>query len=123
MSKEIDQLLATDREFSQLSQAKGASYAFSQYLIKDSIMLPANKNPAKGVAAISRDMQTDEDETLTWEPQDGRISRFGDMGYTWGFYTVTLGNGKQIKGKYLNIWLKQPDGGWKVAVDMGNSNP
>lgn len=26
-------------------------------------------------------------------------------------------------GKYLNIWEKDADGNWKVAVDMGNSSP
>jgi len=26
-------------------------------------------------------------------------------------------------GKYLNVWLRQSDGTWKVRVDMGNKNP
>jgi ketosteroid isomerase-like protein len=26
------------------------------------------------------------------------------------------------KGKYVEIWKKQPDGSWKCAVDMFNSD-
>ncbi len=123
MSKETEELLAADRAFSRLSQEKGASHAFAQYLVKDAIMLPNNQNPVTGVEAISQAMQTDEKEVLTWEPQTAIVARSGDLGYTWGMYTITLENGKEIKGKYLNIWRKQSDGKWKVAVDMGNSNP
>lgn len=68
-------------------------------------------------------MKTDKNEVLTWKPQDGLISKSKDFGYTWGFYTVSLTNGKKIKGKYLNIWSKQANGVWKVMVDMGNLNP
>jgi ketosteroid isomerase-like protein len=48
------------------------------------------------------------------------------MGWTWGRYTATSPgeNGEMVSshGKYLNIWIKDDEGNWRVLVDMGNSN-
>ena len=49
-----------------------------------------------------------------------------DLGYTIGTYHMQLpdgdGNVVEIEGKYLSVWKRQPDGRWKIAVDMFNSN-
>ena len=48
------------------------------------------------------------------------------MGYTLGNYEMSFNDpaGKPVndKGKYVSIWAKQPDGKWKVVVDMFNSD-
>ncbi len=45
------------------------------------------------------------------------------MGWTWGVYQIIV-DGKQVSnGKYVNIWTLQPDGSWKVRMDMGNQEP
>jgi ketosteroid isomerase-like protein len=33
------------------------------------------------------------------------------------------GTVRRATGKYLNVWKKQPDGSWKVLVDIGNEDP
>jgi ketosteroid isomerase-like protein len=48
------------------------------------------------------------------------VANSGDMAYTVGFYTV--GNPPIDKGKYLEVWKKQPDGSWKAIVDTFNSD-
>jgi len=49
------------------------------------------------------------------------------MGWTWGKYVLSFNDEDGVEqkryGKYLNIWTRQEDGQWKVAVDMGNSSP
>ena len=32
------------------------------------------------------------------------------------------GNPVEIDGKFMTVWKKQPDGTWKIAVDMFNAN-
>lgn len=45
----------------------------------------------------------------------------GDMAYQIGTYAVTGANSPE-QGKFLNILRRQPDGTWKVAVSMFNSD-
>lgn len=119
---ELQLLLATDKEFSDMSKEKGAAEAFAAYVTEDAIMLPNNGNPLTGIAAIYKSMSLGKNESLVWDPQGGKVSESSDMGYTWGIYTLSLETGKSVTGKYLNVWVKQ-NGTWKVEVDMGNNNP
>lgn len=120
----VDELLQTDKEFSQLSVKEGAAYAFSQYLTSDAIMLPQNKLPVFGIKSIYDSInKPNSKDILSWEPIKGEVSNSGDFGYTWGGYLLILSNGEKIKGKYLNVWVKENNGSWKVKVDMGNTNP
>jgi ketosteroid isomerase-like protein len=72
-------------------------------------------------------LPADADFELKWEPQSAEVSGSGDMGYTWGFYTLSAKQyGYKIlvrRGKYLNIWKKDDQNQWRVMVDMGNHNP
>jgi ketosteroid isomerase-like protein len=125
LEKEKANLVQTDMDFSQASVEKGAAEAFKMYLAEDAIQLPTRANPIVGRDAIFENMSKNSGSyMLAWEPRDAVVAQSGDMGYTWGFYTMTYtdenGEVKKSPGKYLNIWKKQADGSWKVAVDMGN---
>lgn len=61
---------------------------------------------------------------LTWQPQMAFASAAGDLGYTLGtwqsrHYTAD-GRAAVATGKYVTIWRKHADGGWKVVFDGGN---
>ena len=62
--------------------------------------------------------------SLSWSPSVADAG--GDLGYTIGTYHMEVqdpeGNPLAIDGKYMTVWKKQPDGSWKVAVDMFNAN-
>lgn len=125
---EKEKLLQTDKEFAKFSVDNGAGAAFNQYLTEDALELPAGRNPIEGRENIVKLMNEGQDTyTLDWSPQFAEVSKSGELGYTWGFYTLTYNdeNGKEQRnyGKYLNIWKKQLNGDWKVAVDMGNQSP
>lgn len=64
--------------------------------------------------------------SLEYTPQMAEVGGAADLGYTIGTYHMTLpdsdGSISEIDGKYLTIWKRQPDGSWKVAVDMFNTN-
>jgi ketosteroid isomerase-like protein len=126
--KESELLMQADKDFAILSVESGAAEAFNQYLTNDALQLPAGKNPVHGRNSIYDNMKANQDKyTLNWSPQYAEVSKSGELGYTWGTYTLTFldeaGEDQKSDGKYLNIWKKQEDGSWKVAVDMGNESP
>jgi ketosteroid isomerase-like protein len=128
-SKAIEVLIQSDRDFAEMSLKVGAAEAFNTFLSDSAIELPAGDNPISGRETIYQQMKRSEDSyTLAWDPQFGDVSDSGEMGYTWGNYTVSV-NGeksdsvKKSYGKYLNVWKKNDAGIWKVVVDMGNASP
>ena len=64
--------------------------------------------------------------SLEYSPAIADVGGAADLGYTIGTYHMKLpgsdGIIADIDGKYLTIWKRQPDGTWKVAVDMFNAN-
>jgi ketosteroid isomerase-like protein len=69
------------------------------------------------------------DPTLTihWEPRIAEVSKSRDLGYTSGPYEFTSkdtqGNVVTRRGSFVTIWRKQPDGVWKVELDIGAPAP
>ena len=121
-------LLSTDQQFAQMSLDKGAGEAFNHYLTDDAMGMSPKQHPVIGREKLYGEMKVgQEDYVLAWEPQRAEVSRSEDMGWTWGTYILSFldeaGVEQKRYGKYLNIWEKQDDGEWKVAVDMGNSSP
>ncbi len=64
--------------------------------------------------------------SLKWSPAMADVGGAADLGYTIGTYHMKLpgsdGSIVEIDGKYLSIWKRQPDGNWKIAADMFNTN-
>jgi len=57
------------------------------------------------------------------------VARSGDLGYTWGTFTiaprtVTTGGRGQSQtvniqaGFYVRVWVRERNGAWKVALDV-----
>ena len=121
------ELLQADRDFAALSADSGAANAFRHYMAVNAIQMPDGAMPMYGRDSIYASLAPfDGRYTLTWEPQLAEVSRSGDMGWTWGIYKgiyVDAQDSSHIShGKYVNVWKKQPDGQWRVRVDIGNKN-
>ena len=120
-------LLSVDREFSQMSVDKGAAEAFNFYLADSAIELSAGSMPVFGRENIYIEMEPEQKlYKLEWQPQKAEVAESGELGYTWGFYTLSSpdssGVERQVDGKYLNVWKKDDEGNWKVMIDIGNTN-
>ena len=54
------------------------------------------------------------------------VARSGDLAYSQGSYQFTVNNaqGSPVtdRGKFVIVWKKQPDGSWKAAADIFNSD-
>jgi len=120
-------LLEADRAFARASAEQGAAAAFAQFLAEDALSLPNGGAPQRGRESIVEEMRAGPAITLEWTPREAEVAGSGELGWTWGVYTVSVpqqeGGVRTRSGKYLNVWRRQADGEWKVIVDMGNQDP
>jgi ketosteroid isomerase-like protein len=119
----LDSLVSSERAFSAHSVEKGMRDAFLAYLADDAVIfrpLPINGKQ-------SWESRAPEPGTLIWEPSFAEIAATGDLGYTtgpWEFRPPAAGSGAVpdsaiAHGHFVSVWRKQPDGAWKVIVDIG----
>ncbi|MBA2250166.1 MAG: DUF4440 domain-containing protein [Chitinophagaceae bacterium] len=115
-----DDLITTDLQFSEMSRQHGMKKAFIEYIENEGVLLRPNHPPIVGADAIEFLSQSvDSSYTLTWKPSAADIAVSGDLGYTYGIYTLHLRD-TAMQGTYVSIWKKQSDGKWKFVVDSGN---
>ncbi len=103
--------------------------AFLSFCLDDARLLPPAAPMASGkdeIRAVMAALQELPGYSLEWSPMTAEVGGAGDLGYTIGTYRMEYrepgGDPLVIDGKYLTVWKRQPDGGWKVAVDMFNAN-
>ena len=117
------EVLAADKAFCEASKRDGMQSAFLGVITPDAKLLGDSRYGADAVRDTF--MQLPPTATLTWEPAYVDVSSSGDLGYTWGRYTLTLpsvtkGGPPSIRmGSYVTVWRRQPGGAWKVVLDGG----
>jgi len=121
-------LLQVDRDFAQSGVAKNLD-RFMNYVAEDvrfysaGVMLtgklPFREAWTKGFA--------DPNWNISWAPLYAEAAQSADLGYTTGSFEIheksSDGTPLVRKGSYVTIWRKQPDGSWKVALDIGSFVP
>lgn len=85
------------------------------------------KEVSRGRDAVSKAWLpyfTDRSLFLKWHPTQVEVSSSADLGYSIGEYQRIgkdrSGNPETATGSYVSIWRKQPDGKWKVVLDIGS---
>ena len=62
----------------------------------------------------------------SWQTTKIEVSRSGDLAYSYGPQQTTVddaeGNPVTDQQKWVAVWKKQPDGSWKCAALILNSN-
>jgi ketosteroid isomerase-like protein len=124
VAAEKESILKTDREFSEYSSKNGMKKAFLLFGDESMVMLRENSMPVIGKAAF-KNLYKDFDDsemTMVWEPLFADVSASGDLGYSYGIYTMTIKSDslKTEKGTYLSIWKKDSTGSWKFVLDTSN---
>jgi hypothetical protein len=114
-------IIAADKAFSAISVKAGPKEAFREYFGSDGKLLNVDRTGKDGVSDLF--VQYPSNATLSWEPAFAEVSSSGDMGYTWGRYTLIIPSGKKgvnplvQVGNYVTIWKHMAIGGWKVVLD------
>ncbi|MFC2125846.1 hypothetical protein ACFLU5_13645, partial [Bacteroidota bacterium] len=77
--------------------------------------------PVKGLTTIKELYKKIDDSKFqfTWEPLDAIVSESGDLGYTYGIYTMITGE-KENKGTYVSIWRIGENNEYELVFDTGN---
>lgn len=116
------EMMQADRAFSALSEQKGLRTAFMEYIDSNGVLLRPGTIPL--AAGDAMDFITQSNDTgfiMTWEPRDAGLASSGDLGYTYGVYSLRPSQTDTvIYGSYVSIWKKQSGGKWKFVLQSGN---
>lgn len=116
----MQDMVDTDRAFSEDCLKNGMKKSFLEFVADDAVLLRPDQLPiVDGDVIKFLSAQEDTSFTMSWEPSGADLSASNDMGYTYGVYTVVTKD-TTLKGTYLSIWKKQINGKWKFVLDTGN---
>jgi ketosteroid isomerase-like protein len=118
-------MAGTEREFAKAATVKGWRDAFLEFFADDAIAFAPDVTSAKDRLRKQPSTPFSEFE-LVWEPRLGDVAASGDLGWLTGPSTSidhTTKDRKPGHGCYLSIWRKQPDGKWRVFIDVGAGAP
>jgi len=116
-----------DAAWVQAAQTKQVD-AWIAFYSGDAVVLPPNEKIAITREAIRKSVSgllSLPELSITWQPTKIEVARSGDLGYVYGTFSINWNeHGKKAfdNGKLVEIWKKQPDGGWKCIVDTWNSD-
>lgn len=121
-TKDRISLLEADKAFSDLSAKVGMKAAFIEYIDSNGVLLRSDNIPIAGAMAIDYLIQyNDTGFSLIWQPHHAVVSSSGDLGYTYGIYSVKVpSRDTAIYGNYVHIWKRNQNGKWKFVLDSGN---
>jgi ketosteroid isomerase-like protein len=95
----------------------------------DAVLLPPNAPIAKDQKSIRESWAglLSENTSLSWTVSKVEAAKSGELAYLYGAYRLSFKDPKggpavNDLGKMVEIWKKQPDGGWKCIVDVFNSD-
>ena len=114
-------LLKTDIAFSQLAEEKGRNAAFIEYADSGATMLRAFSMPINGKDSIINLLGRHPDSTfvISWIPIYADVARSGDLGYTYGTYSIAAKDKEKTGGTYCTIWRKDTNNKWKYTLGTG----
>lgn len=118
---EREAILAADRAWSETADDADA---FAAAFTEDGVLIPPGDVSAWGSEAIrtAHSELLDSGGSVEWSASSASVSECGDLGYSIGDFEVSTGAGGATLGEYVTIWRKQPDGEWKVEVDVASSS-
>jgi ketosteroid isomerase-like protein len=115
----LTSLIEAERAFSKASEEKGIRDAFLTYLAEKAIVF--RPGPVLGRPVYEK-MDPANQAALTWLPEVAEVSAGGDLGWTSGPYQLRKAREEKEPsgyGHYVSVWRRQPDGSWKVILDIG----
>jgi ketosteroid isomerase-like protein len=125
---EVSLLMQADRDFDVAVAQRGLE-AWVSFFAPNGSMISDTLHPVTGPAEVRKRMApafADSSFSLRWSPTRADILIPGLIGYTVGRYERFKNDptGRRVRstGTYTTIWMKQPDGSWKVVLDTGEDD-
>jgi len=121
----LTEMVRTEQRFAARALVVGWKQAFLEYFADDAVGFNgAQTAPAKSL--LRKQPDPPKDLRILWEPRYGDIAASGDLGYLTGpvrTINPARNNGQPRHSIYASVWKRQPDGAFKVAMDMGVNTP
>jgi uncharacterized protein (TIGR02246 family) len=118
----------TDVEWMEAGQAKDLDRWVS-FHTDDALLFLPNAPLVTGkeaIRAVVSDLLSTPGYEGSWETTKVEVARSGDLAYSYGPQETTVndaeGNPVTDRQKWVAVWKKQPDGSWKCAVLILNSD-
>jgi ketosteroid isomerase-like protein len=108
-----DRALMTNAAATPLADVYKRVLAGDGRVYRDGVM------PMVGDAAV-RWLASSADRRMTGESLNAEAARSGDLGYTYGRYTLTPSDpaGDPERGHYVRVWTRTRSGQWKLALEV-----
>jgi ketosteroid isomerase-like protein len=126
--KALREMVETERAFAALGAEKGVRESFFKFFGEEGISF--SPHPGKFRENARRNPQPNPppplEFKLEWWPVYGDVADSGELGYNTGPTLVTDRTAQHRPprhGYFFSVWKMQPDGAWRVAVDMGSDTP
>jgi len=124
IAKWKNEILKTEKEFTEMAQKDGISIAFLTFAADDAVVM-RNNSLMIGKKSLRKNFKNKESDSsgnsLKWKPDFVDVASSGDLGYTYGKYVFTTidstGNTKVVEGVFHTVWKRQPDGKWRFVWD------
>jgi ketosteroid isomerase-like protein len=122
-------LMNVDKKWSETAAQKGFNKSRVDFADDHAINLMTGEMPLRGKEDVIKYASNNPDTgySISWSPVMADVSSSGDLGYTFGGWSLqrknVSGRDTTIYGNYLTVWKKQSNGEWKYVADGGNSTP
>ena len=116
------ELVEAERAFVQLAAERGFRDSFYEFFAPDGIGF--NPHPFRMKPYLANQPSVPGPMGAVWAPVHGDISQAGDLGWNTGPVVFEgQGNDPDRHGMFFSVWKRQPDGRFKVVLDVGSGTP
>ena len=119
---------AAEAEMAKVVGALDAAKAVSFYT-DDVVVMAVDAPVVQGKENMQKYFETwmKEKPEFSVNTAKAEVARSGDLAYTWGTGKMSVKDKKgkvaETTFKYVSVWKKQADGGWKIVVDTMIPDP
>jgi ketosteroid isomerase-like protein len=121
----LTEMVRTEQMFAARALVVGWKQAFLEYFADGAVGFDGD-DTAPATSLFRKQPDPPKGQRLIWEPRYGDIAASGDLGYLTGpvrNINPSRNNGQPRHSIYASVWKRQPDGVFKVVMDVGVSTP
>ena len=121
-NSDLQSMIEAERAFIRMAREKNTRDAFLTFLSDHAVTF--DKEPRVGKKHF--ETQIPNASWLYWQPAYCDIAASNDFGFNtgpWELRAVRTDERPVAFGHFVTIWIKQADGQWKAAADIGISHP
>src|SRR5688572_23439943 len=122
----LEGMAEAERAFARRAQEVSIQQSFIEFFADDAVSFRSDRPASAQEELRQRPVQPrDPNQLFWWEPRYGDVAASGELGWLTG--PARFGRKDDPKtlrhGNYASIWKRQPDGRFKVVIDIGSDPP